>query len=212
MAKDTREWSDIPSSFSVYLTRTIPFTLTTNHTLYDNFAADGRKDHLVSPILTMYSFGWRKGIQVAGNFNSGVRIKDTRGFPTDRFDATPWSMDMNYSFAFTSNRVGGDAASPAERAFGINGTFQRNRTHTANGGLKLNPTAGWQMSYDTDYNFSEGEFSRHSFNFHRTLHCWVMDFRWTPQGISEGWNFSIRITELPDVKLETSDTRARRLR
>jgi hypothetical protein len=38
-----------------------------------------------------------------------------------------------------------------------------------------------------------------------------MDFRWTPEGISEGWNFNIRITDLPDVKLETSDTRTRRV-
>jgi hypothetical protein len=107
--------------------------------------------------------------------------------------------------------VGGDDASPVERLFGTNGTFQRTRTHAASAGLKLNPTPGWQMSYDTDYNFSEGKFSRHSFAFHRILHCWEMDFRWTPQGISEGWNFNIRITELPDVKLETSDTRTRSL-
>jgi hypothetical protein len=66
------------------------------------------------------------------------------------------------------------------------------------------------MSYDTDYNFSEGRFSRHTFAFHRTLHCWEMDFRWTPVGLSEGWNFVIRITELPEVKLESSDTRTRR--
>jgi hypothetical protein len=108
--------------------------------------------------------------------------------------------------------VGGDDSSPLERMFGTGGTFRRTRTHNAYGSLKLNPTAGWQMSYDTDYNFSEGKFSKHSFAFHRVLHCWEMDFRWTPQGISEGWNFNIRITELPDVKLETSDTRSRALR
>jgi len=210
-AKDTREWTDIPSTFSIYLTKNVAFTINTVHKLYDDFQTVEQRDRLVSPILSSYSFGWRKGVSVAGNFNDGVRIKDTYGYPTDRFETTPWSADMNYNFEFSSTRVGGDNASDFEHLIGSNGTFQRTRTHSASGSLKLNPTPGWQMSYDTDYNFSEGKFSRHSFAFHRTLHCWQMDFNWTPQGISEGWNFNIRITDLPDVKLQTSDTRAKRL-
>ncbi|HKP94489.1 MAG TPA: putative LPS assembly protein LptD [Fibrobacteria bacterium] len=210
-AKDVREWSDIPSVFSIYLTKNVAFTLNARHTLYDDFADSSSRDHLVSPILTGYGFGWRKGIQVGGNFNSGVRIKDTQGFPTGRFETTPWSGDLNYSFDYASTRVGGDDNSPLERIFGANGTFRRTLSHTANGSLKLNPTPGWQMSYDTEYNFSDGKFSKHSFAFHRVLHCWQMDFQWTPRGISEGWNFNIRITDLPDVKLQTSDTRTRSL-
>ena len=66
------------------------------------------------------------------------------------------------------------------------------------------------MSYDTEFNFSEGRFSRHVFSFQRTLHCWRMDFAWTPTGVSEGWHFLIHIIDLPDVKLETSDTRGLR--
>ena len=108
--------------------------------------------------------------------------------------------------------MGGGDADPVSRFFGGGGSFRHTRTHSASGGLKLNPTAGWQMAYDTDYNFSEGRFSRHAFSFHRVLHCWEMDFRWSPVGISEGWNFVIRITDLPDVKLESSDTKSRRRR
>ena len=66
------------------------------------------------------------------------------------------------------------------------------------------------MTYDTEYDFSQGRFSRHSFAFNRTLHCWDMDFRWNPVGLAEGWSFVIRITDLPDVKLESRDTKLRR--
>ncbi len=211
-AKDFQEWSDINSSFSLYLTKTVAFTVTATHALYDLLGPTDRQAVLVSPILTNYAFGWRKGIQVAGDFNSGVRVKDTRGFPTDRFDHSPWSADLNYSFAFSSTRVSDDNGTPLERAFGTSGTYRRDRTHQAYGSFKINPTAGWQMSYDTDYNFSDGRFSKHSFAFHRTLHCWEMDFHWTPVGISEGWNFNIRITDLPDVKLESSDSKSRRFK
>jgi hypothetical protein len=211
-AKDIREWSDISSTFSIYLTRNVAFTVAATHALYDDFAGIER-NKLTFPILTSYSFGWRKGLQVAGNFNSGLRVRDTRGYPSPNFEQTPWSADANYGFNFSATRVGGDESSnPLERLFGTAGTFQRTRTHTASGSLKLNPTAGWQMSYETEYNFSEGEFSRHTFSFHRTLHCWQMDFHWSPVGLTSGWNFNIRITDLPDVKLETSDTKSRRLR
>ena len=210
-ARDVREWSDIPSSFNFYLTKNVAFAVNTVHKLYDDFSPNGKINALVSPILSSYGFGWRKGIQVAGNFNDGVRIKDTQGYPTDRFGTTPWSADMNYNFDFNSTRVGGDNAGEWEHLIGANGTFRRTRTHSSNASLKINPTPGWQMSYDTDYNFSEGKFSRHSFAFHRVLHCWQMDFRWTPEGLSQGWNFNIRIIDLPDVKLETSDTRTRRV-
>jgi hypothetical protein len=209
-ARDTREWSDVASTFSLYLTKNVAFTLNTTHALYDDYST-GDRDALVSPILKAYSFGWRKGISVAGNFNDGVRIKDNNGFPTDRFGISPWSMDLNYNFQFNSTRVGGggEGGNPLASLVGADGTFRRDRTHSAGGSLKLNPTSKWQMSYDTDYDFSQGRFSRHSFAFHRILHCWEMDFRWTPQGLSEGWQFNIRIIDLPDVKLETRDSRLR---
>jgi hypothetical protein len=36
-----------------------------------------------------------------------------------------------------------------------------------------------------------------------------MDFSWTPVGLTQGWQFNIRIIDLPDVKLETRDSRIR---
>lgn len=207
-ANKTREWAPITSSFTVYLTPKVPFTLATTHLLYDDFSAE--RNRLTAPILTRYSFSWRKGLQVGGNFNSGVRVRDTHGFPGAKFEHTPWSADANYDFNFTSERVGGAASDPVSDFLGVGGTFRHTRTHSASGSLKLNPTAGWQMSYNTQYDFSQGRFSQHAFAFRRVLHCWEMDFRWNPVGLAEGWNFVIRITDLPDVKLESSDTKSRR--
>ncbi len=196
-----REWSDIQSSFTTYFTPTIPFTLTTTHSLYDPFATDpdpSWDDLLMVPMLTAYSFRWSKGIMVGGDFNSGVRTETNGGLPSEKFATKPWSAGLNYSFDFRANRVASDV-------------FRVTRTHQADARIKLNPTPGWDMSYTTEYNFSEGEFTKHSFGFHRTISCWEMDFSWTPVGISEGWRFLIRLTDLPDLKLETSDTRTRRL-
>ncbi len=206
-ADKTRPWSDLTSTFSLYLTRNVAFTVTADHTLYDDFAADSsQRNQLTSPILKSWGFGWRKGVELSGGFSDGLHVRDTRGQPTAEFEQTPWSASLNYSFDFSAQRVGSTGGSAPARFFGASEYYEVTRTHQASASLNLNPTAGWKMSYNTQFNFSEGRFSQHEFSFERDLHCWRMDFHWTPVGVAEGWNFSIYIVDLPDIKLQTSDT------
>ncbi|MBP5350770.1 MAG: hypothetical protein J6Y56_02280, partial [Fibrobacterales bacterium] len=69
----------------------------------------------------------------------------------------------------------------------------------------LNPSPGWKMSYGTHYNFADAEFAEHRFSFERKLHCWQMNFTWTPVGPARGWSFSVNVTDLPDIKLQAAD-------
>jgi len=202
-ARDFREWADINSNLSLYVTRNIAFTVAFTHSLYDDYSP--APNALAAPVLTHYSFGWRKRLLLDGDFTNGVRVKDGNGFPTPRYGSTPWSTELYYSFAFDARRVEGNGEDPFSRFFGFSEVYQVTKTHQASGSLKFNPTTSWQLSYDTDYNFADGEFSRHNFSIHRKLHCWDMDFRWTPVGLSEGWSFLIRIIDLPDIKLQTAD-------
>ncbi len=202
-ALDEREWGDINSNLSLYVTRNIAFTVSFVHGLYDDYAPD--INAINTPVLKSYRFGWRKGLSLQGDFSSGLKMKDAPGFADERYGTSPWSMDLNYSFDFNASRVAGMDGDPASRFFGFSEVYQVTKTHQASGSLKFNPTFNWQLSYDTDYNFADGEFSRHNFNIHRKLHCWDMDFRWTPVGLSEGWSFVIRIIDLPDIKLQTAD-------
>jgi hypothetical protein len=211
-ARDVRPWSDLSSTVSLYLTRNVALTVSAVHGLYDDFAdTAGNTDapnEATAPILKSWGFGWRKGLELSGGLNSGLRVRDSRGLATDRFENSPWSASLNYNFSFSAARVGTDGdGGAAERFLGLSEIYNVTRTHFATGGLKFNPTREWHMTYDTEFNFTEGEFSRHSFGFERTLHCWRMNFNWTPVGLSSGWNFVIRIIDLPDIKLETQDTR-----
>ena len=150
-------------------------------------------------------------MEVGGGFSTGLRVRDTRGLPTDHFEHTAWSASFNYGIAIGATRVGttGDG-NALQKLVGSSEVFQVTKTHQASAGLKINPTKEWKMSYDTDYNFTTGEFSRHAFGFERTLHCWQMVFHWNPVGVTSGWDFVIRIIDLPDIKLETTDNRRRR--
>jgi hypothetical protein len=216
-AQDVRPWSDLTSSINLYLTRNVALTVSAVHTVYDRYRDPTGYDKAdptspaneeVAPTLQSWGFGWRKGLAVAGGLNNGVRVRDTRGLPTDHFETTPWSANLNYGFDFRARRVGSTGGgNPAERLFGTSEIFEITKTHQATAGLKFNPTQEWNVTYDTEFNFTEGEFSRHNFGFERTIHCWRMNFSWTPVGVSQGWYFVIRIIDLPDIKLETRDTR-----
>ena len=219
-AADVRPWSTLSSNVSLYLTRNVALSLNATHELYDAYRdptgyASGDPaspaNQAVAPILQSWGFGWRKGLEVAGGFNDGLRLRDTHGMPTDDFEQTPWSASLNYGFDFRATRVGtSGGGNPAERFFGLSEIYNVSRTHQATAGFKFSPTADWKMTYETEFNFTEGQFSRHNFGFERTIHCWRMNFSWTPVGVSQGWYFVIRIIDLPDIKLETRDTRALR--
>jgi len=205
-ANHQRPWSDISSNLSLYLTRNIAFQMNAVHGLYDDFAPASQTNEVASPVLKSWQFGWRKGLQIDGGFSTGMRLHDVYS-NTERFEQSPWSVSLNYGFDFNATRVGTSSdGTPVERFFGTSEIYQITKTHQASGSLKINPTAGWKMSYDTQFDFSQGRFSSHVFGFQRTLHCWQMNFNWTPTGVAEGWNFIIYVIDLPDVKLQSSDT------
>ncbi|HEX2612186.1 MAG TPA: putative LPS assembly protein LptD [Fibrobacteria bacterium] len=217
-AADVRPWSSLTSNVSLYLTRNVALSLDATHELYDQFRdptgyatgdPSSAANQVSAPVLQSWGFGWRKGLEVAGGFNNGLRLRDTRGLPSDDFEQTPWSASLNYGFDFRATRVGTTGESnPAGRFLGLSQVYNVTRTHQATAGFKFSPTAEWKMTYDTEFNFTEGQFSRHNFGFERTLHCWRMNFSWTPVGVSQGWYFVIRVIDLPDIKLETRDTKS----
>ncbi len=210
-ANHTQPWSAIQTGVQLYLTKDIALSGTATHILYDSLADTAKRNQLTSPILQSWAFGWRKGISVSGGFNSGLQVVDAQGNATDRFQQSPWGLDLNYSFTFNATRVGTTGTgSPAAQFFGTSEIYNITRTDQATASLKINPTPGWKMTYDTQFDFTQGRFSSQVFGFERTLHCWQMQFNWTPVGVTQGWNFVIRIIDLPDVKLQTSDTRGLR--
>lgn len=210
-ASDVRPWSDLTSSVTTYVFP-VPFTVSASHRVYDDFADSAARNEETSPILQSWNVAWRWGRELGGGFSTGLRMRDTYGMPTDRFEHTAWSASFNYGIAVGATRVGtnGNDHDPLQRFVGASEVFQVTKTHQAGAGLRINPTREWKMSYDTEYNFTTGEFSRHAFGFERTLHCWQMVFHWNPVGVTSGWDFVIRIIDLPDIKLETRDSRSLR--
>ena len=69
-------------------------------------------------------------------------------------------------------------------------------------------TKNWKISYMTNYDFVDKEFSFTSINIGRDLHCWQMSFNWIPIGFMRSYNLNINVKSsiLQDLRLQRRRT------
>ena len=139
------------------------------------------------PELIYWGYELSRAFRWSGNFNGGLPSQ------MGKYEMLKWSFGFDYRYTFSSTRVAKDL-------------FQDNVSHSTSITATFQPTVNWEMSYSTQYDYNEGKFVTHRFTFNRTLHCWQLDFTWTPTGPAAGWSFSIYVRDLPDIKLNSGST------
>lgn len=184
-AADSLNFSDINSSFGLQILPDYMFTVTTRHSLYHKYSSDPTKVRF--PELTYWGYELSRSFNWSGTFNVGHPSQ------MDKYEMKKWSLGLNYRYSFSSTRVGKDL-------------FQDNVSHSTSISASFQPTVNWEVSYSTQYDYNEGKFVTHRFTFNRVLHCWQLDFTWTPTGPAAGWSFSIYVRDLPDIKLNAGST------
>ena len=184
-AADSLRFSDISSSFGFQILQDYLFTINTRHSFYHKYSGDPNKIRV--PELTYYGYDFSKHFSWSGTINAGLPSQ------MSKYEMLKWTFSLDYSYSFGSSRVGKDL-------------FQDKITHSTGISATLQPTKNWEMTYSTRYNYNEGKFVTHSFTFNRVLHCWQLDFSWTPTGPAAGWSFSIYVRDLPDIKFNTGST------
>ncbi len=98
----------------------------------------------------------------------------------------PWNLTLGYSLS--RSRVG----------------FNDPRvTQTLRFSGNLSITEKTKIQFTSGYDIEKKEFTLTRFNITRNLHCWEMLFSWTPFGIFESFDFTIRVKSsmLQDLKL-----------
>lgn len=98
----------------------------------------------------------------------------------------PWNLGLNFSFS----------------------QFQENpkvKTRSANisANLGFNLTENWKFTATGSYDVIRGQFAAPRITIDRDLHCWTMDFSWTPIGQLAGYRFELKVKapQLQDVKI-----------
>jgi lipopolysaccharide assembly outer membrane protein LptD (OstA) len=184
-AADSFQFSPISSSFGIQVFENYLFTINTTHDVYHRFEDDYKKVRF--PQLTNWSYGFSRRFSWGGDFNAGLPSKEKT------YESKLWNAGVDYNYSFSSSRVSRDL-------------FRDDYRHTLFLSAALYPSRKWNVQYSSQYSFEEGQFTSHSLQFYRELHCWKMDFTWRPAGAAPGWSFSIYVLDLPDVRLSASNT------
>ncbi|MDR1760733.1 MAG: LPS-assembly protein LptD [Fibrobacter sp.] len=191
-AADSLRWSNIQSSFGFQVLPNYLFTIRTEHSFYHRFEEDPNKIRI--PELVQWSYDLSRSFSWDGSFNAGLPSQlGNSETGNKKYETTSWSLGFDYRYTFSSTRAGKDL-------------FRDNVSHSTSLSASLHPTSDWVMTYSTVYDYLNGRFATHRFTFDRTLHCWQLDFSWTPTGTAAGWSFSIYVKDLPDIRLNAGST------
>lgn len=131
-----------------------------------------------------------------GGFTSATQYNSTRGTeaevnminanPSAYVDFNiPWSLNVQYNLSWSK--------------FGL----QETTTQTIRVSGDANVTSKWKVGFDSNYDFTQHQFSYTSLNVYRDLHCWELQFNWIPFGFRQSYNITINVKSsvLQDLKL-----------
>ena len=74
---------------------------------------------------------------------------------------------------------------------------------TMNVSLQFSPTEHWNLSWNTQYNFTRGEFGQHVLRLDRDLHRWRLTFGFmrAPNG-NVAFNLFISLRDQPEIRFQ----------
>ena len=106
----------------------------------------------------------------------------------------PWTIGLDYKIDYRRTINSNLDTSYITQSIGLRGDFSI--------------TKNWKISYMTNYDFMNKEFSFTSINIVRDLHCWQMSFNWIPVGFMRSYNLNISVKSsiLQDLKLQRRKT------
>ncbi len=99
----------------------------------------------------------------------------------------PWQLQMSWDYSESRNPA-------VSRSSGVNGT------------LDFNLTDKWKFGVQSGYDIVNKEFVYPRVTISRDLHCWLMNFSWTPIGYYRSFQFEIKVkaSQLQDLKVTKS--------
>lgn len=98
----------------------------------------------------------------------------------------PWDLSLNFNFSQNQENP-----------------KLKSRFANVNGNLSFSLTDNWKVNANASYDLVAKEFAAPFISIYRDLHCWEMNFNWTPMGQLKGYRFEIRVKapQLSDVKI-----------
>ncbi len=94
-------------------------------------------------------------------------------------------------------------------AFDVSHTAQRGASGSASSSLVFNsswsPTTNWGLTFNTQYDLTNGDNTAQSWSVRRQIHCWEVSFDRRYLGGEWQYYLRVNIIDLPDIKAERGD-------
>lgn len=94
-------------------------------------------------------------------------------------------------------------------AFDVSHTAQRGASGSSSSSVVFNsswsPTANWGLTFNTQYDLTNGDNTAQSWSVRRQIHCWEVSFDRRYLGSEWQYYLRINIIDLPDIKAERGD-------
>jgi lipopolysaccharide assembly outer membrane protein LptD (OstA) len=211
-AADSLNFSDLRIGFRSQIGEWVNFNGSTGFSFYD-FTETGR-------VINKFLINEGKGLARLTNLSLSISttLSGERLRGADRQAVAPESEEHPASAA---SRIYGGIYDMAEADFTIPWDISLNYNYflskptpdftqirsNLSGGLNFNLTPNWKFSFQGSYDFQNKEFAAPQVRISRDLHCWLMNFTWTPLGTWRGYRFEIRVKapQLQDLKITKAD-------
>jgi lipopolysaccharide assembly outer membrane protein LptD (OstA) len=133
---------------------------------------------------------------------AGMNLKGT-GSPLSA--VTELGGEQQGDSLFTSEEVPFNIAlsyrySESRRSSGVT------KTHWLSTRVDFEPTTNWAVSMNSRYDVARDLITDQTFEVTRDLHCWRAKFVWRPGGSGQGYYFFIGVKDIPDIKIERSES------
>lgn len=182
----SRKWSYLQGSARTNLASRLDFAVGATWDLYDPATL---KLQWTNPRLL--SFDVSAGMTLHG---TGSALSSVTGLGSGHrdtlFDATSSPFNIGFSHRYSETR----------------GSFQTSKTHWTGIRVDFKPTTNWSVQFQQTVNWALHKITDQRFELHRNLHCWEAQFVWVPSGSGQGYYFRISVRDLPDIKLERSES------
>lgn len=222
-AADSLNWSNLNVSASTSIGENFSIQYSSSYTPYAFSYNKNMATGVVTENITKYTL-WEKGSGLFRSLNQNFSF-------SFNYSATPEKNKdrLNYQDEQQKNDPFQKTLSPAEIqkrnlknvnfdvpwSFNLNGSYStqtptpslKTKSAILNGSVDVSLTENWKIGAQGGYDIIREEFTFPTISVFRDLHCWKMDFNWSPAGAYSYYSLNIHIKapQLQDISIKKSE-------
>jgi hypothetical protein len=186
LESETRKWSNLTGSARTTLASRLDLDASGTWDLYNEQTGDLQ---WTNPRLLNFALSAAMNLRGTGSALSGAtELGGTEEDSLFASDEIPFNIGLSYRYT-------------EDRSFGTT-----SKTNWINIKFNIDPTENWSLGMTGRYDWESKRIIDQTFQVNRDLHCWEAQFVWRPGGSGQGYYFRIGVKDIPDIKIERSES------